>query len=278
MIEVMAVAQGDADAEAVDFVSAYAEVAAEVVAAIPSCDMGARVPACPSWSAYDLLCHLGNVHAWAATIVETGRSAPEQDDRPPSRRSRSVARWYAGKAEDLLQVLRAADPAEPCWTFSAGHHTQAFWPRRQTHETWVHLVDLHQSARRSTEIPACLAADAVAEVLEVFLARMYARGRPATISAPLVLHAEDTGDTWLVSPSIGRPRRGGRPRPGADGPPIVRRLSSPDAAVGGLDTVTASAPALMLLLWKRLSADDGHVHLDGDVERLRAFLASPLTP
>lgn len=251
----------------VDHLSACAAAATAVVKTITSCDMGARVPACPGWSTYDVVVHLGNVHAWAATIVETGEEAPEQNDEPRSRRPRAVARWYAGKAEDLLEVLRAARPADPCWTFSASHRTRGFWPRRQTHETLVHLADLQQACGRVPEIAPDLAADGVDEVLEVFLPRMHARGRRADIGAPVVLHATDTGAAWVVTPAEG-----------SDGAPAVRRVTWDDVAASELDTVAAPASDLMLLLWKRLPLDSAGVDLRGDRERLLAFLGSPLTP
>jgi uncharacterized protein (TIGR03083 family) len=264
-----------AAASAVDFVSAYAAAAAEVVSAIPAADMGARVPACPRWSTYDLVTHLGNVHAWAATIVETGQSTPEQNDRPLTHRPKAVAQWYVGKAEDLLQVLRVARLDDECWTFSAHHHSKAFWPRRQAHETVVHLADLQQVIGSTTDIPPDLAADGVAEVLDVFLPRMHAKGRPARLSAPLELHATDTGDAWLLTPPLRR-----------DDPPIVRRLESP--SLGALevldldghrvDAVRAAASDLMLLLWKRRSPDHRNITLDGDRTRLLHFLRSALTP
>ncbi len=261
----MAVVQRGAAVSAVDFVSAYAAAAAEVVATIPACDMGGRVAACPGWSTYDLVVHLGNTHAWAATIVETGRSAAEQNDRPRWHHPRTVARWYAAKAEDLLQVLRAAAPDEACWTFSADHATKGFWPRRQTHETLVHLADLQHTRSRTSDIPAHLAVDGIAEVLEVFLSRMHARGRPATLDAPLLLHASDTDDRWLLTPRV-------------DGPPAWRHVEPTGHVGAGHDLVTAPAADLMLLLWRRLSPEHPSVTLDGDPDRLAAFLSSPLTP
>jgi uncharacterized protein (TIGR03083 family) len=252
-------------APAVDYVSAYADAAAEVLAAIPSSDMGARVPACPGWSTYDLIVHLGNVHAWAATIVETGARAAEQNDHPASHRARAVARWYAGKAEDLYQVLRDTDGEQTCWTFSAAHHTKAFWPRRQTHETLVHLVDLHQASGGTPEVPAVLAADGIAEVLEVFLPRMHERGRPADLVAPTLIHATDTGDTWLLDPTV-------------EGPPEVCRVDGADLVERGADLLAGPAADLMMMLWKRLPADHPGASLDGDRDRLLAFLRSPLTP
>lgn len=262
----MAVSSPAGPVPAVDFASAFAAAASELVEAIPSCDMGARVPACPGWSTYDLLLHLGNVHAWAATIVETGRAAPEQYDSPGSRRAKNVARWYAGKAEDLFEVLRAAAPDDPCWTFSARHSTKAFWPRRQTHETLVHLIDALQAAGRTTDIALPLAADGVAEVLEVFLPRMHARGRPADLSAPLLLKAADTEDTWLLT------------TPATPGPPLLRRVEPEHLSHSGIDRLVAPAADLMLLLWKRLRPEDADLSLDGDRDRILAFLDSPLTP
>ncbi len=264
----MADAKGHTAATAVDFVSAYAAAAAEVVAAIPSCDMEQGVRACPGWTAYDLISHLGNVHAWAASIVETGRSAPEQNDRPRNRRAKAVARWYAAKADDLLQVLRVARPEDECWTFSALHHTAAFWPRRQTHETLVHLADLQQTSGRTTVIPTSLAADGISEVLDVFIPRMHARGRRATISHPVVLRATDTVETWLVTP----------PLDDGDGVPLAGTVAWDAVADVGLDTVSGTAADLMLLLWKRMDPDDHAVTLDGDRTRLLDFLRSPLTP
>ncbi|HEU4515301.1 MAG TPA: maleylpyruvate isomerase family mycothiol-dependent enzyme [Nocardioidaceae bacterium] len=251
---------------AVDFVSAFATLAAELGTALESCDVGARVPACPRWSTYDLVVHLGNVHAWAATIVETGKSTPSQNDEPRSHRPRDLSEWYVGKAGDLLAVLRDADPHAECWTLSPADRTKGFWQRRQAHETLVHLVDLHQASGSTTDVPARLAADGVAEVLEVFLPRMHARGRHADLTAPLLLSTTDTDDTWLVTP-------GG---PGA--PPESRPVGGSDLVDRGTDLVTATAADLMLLLWKRVSPDQAGVTLDGDRGRLLRFLESPLTP
>lgn len=252
------------DASAIDYLTACAAAASEVVDTIPSCDMDAVVPACPGWTAYDLVRHLGNIHGWAATIVETRRNAAKQDDAPASRRPRTVARWYAAKAEDLLTVLRETSAEAECWTFSARHSQVGFWPRRQTHETLVHLADLRQSMGRTSTIDPALAADGVAEVLEVFLARMHARGRPADLRAPLLLHTTDTRETWLVSPAAG-------------GAPTSRPVADDEDVDDRWDLLTAPAADLMLLLWRRLPSDHASVAIDGDAERVRAFLRSPLT-
>jgi uncharacterized protein (TIGR03083 family) len=247
-------------AEAFDFVEEYAAAAERFAAAVEETDLRSTVPACPDWTGYDVVAHLGNVHAWAATVVETGRSAAPSDDRPASRKSRAARDWYAGKAEDLYQVLRAADPDSPCWNFAYGAGVAGFWPRRQLHETLMHLVDLDQTAGRTTLLSPSIAADGVGEVLTVFLHRMHSRGNPADLHAPLSLVSTDTGHTWLLDP-----------RP--DGLPAVAVRATPAE-----DRLEAPAEVLLRLLWGRASIDDPAVSLHGEVDHLRAFLASRLTP
>jgi uncharacterized protein (TIGR03083 family) len=271
----------------VDFVEEYAAAAGRLASTVAWSDLRAPVVGCPDWTAYDLVVHLGNVHAWAATIVETGRAAAEQNDEPPHARPRSVSEWYVGKAEDLYEVLRTADPAAPCWNFAFGAGPTAFWPRRQLHETNIHLVDLERTLGRATEIAPSVARDGVDEVLRVFLHRMHTRGHAADLSGPVALSATDTGDTWVVAP---QPRSSSTPRLPAQAVgtasesvqalvPSIEHGRSP--AVAG-DRVEAPADVLYRLLWKRLSLDDAEadadVRLVGDEDRVRAFLDSRLVP
>lgn len=267
-----------------DHVELYASAAGRFADAIAETDLKAPVPACPGWTAYDLVCHLGNVHAWAATIVETGRVAPEQFDKPASRRPRSVTEWYVGKAEDLYAVLRSADPDRPCWNFVFRSGTAAFWPRRQVHETTVHLLDL-AAAGGTADVPVDpdVAADGVDEVLTVFLHRMHHRGHPADLRGPICIGCEDVDRAWTVSPRP--PVKGSRagvpvqPRGSAkesappllDGPPVVVDRRHPRA-----DQVTAPASVLYKVLWKR--ADPSGLHVAGNRDRVDAFLGSRLVP
>ncbi len=268
----------------VDFVEEYAAAAERLAVAVAWSDLRAPVPSCPGWSAYDLVVHLGNVHAWAATIVETGQAAAEQNDEPASAKGRAVSAWYVGKAEDLFAVLRSADLDAPCWNFAFGSGTARFWPRRQLHETTIHQVDLDASARRTTELAPAVCRDGVDEVLRVFLHRMHTRGYAARLERPLALTATDTGDTWTVSP---RPRPDPAPLvPAQAGPagtvppptPLVehRRTTAPSPEVE--DRVEAPADVLYRLVWKRLDADAEGVRIVGDDARVRAFLGSRLVP
>jgi uncharacterized protein (TIGR03083 family) len=218
------------------------------------------VASCPGWSTYDLVVHLGNVHGWAATIVETGARAAEQDDAPRSRRPRTAAEWYAAKAEDLCQVLRLVPPDRPCWNFVDGAGLVSFWPRRQLHETTIHRVDLELACGRDPSLAPDVATDGVSEVLGVLVRRMHARGHTARLAEPLALRATDTGSTWVVVPRTG--------------PPLMEQTpATPDVR----DRVEAPADVLYRLLWHR-PVDRSAVRVSGDESRVEAFLASRLAP
>ncbi|MGA9749574.1 MAG: maleylpyruvate isomerase family mycothiol-dependent enzyme [Nocardioides sp.] len=247
-------------ATGLDPLALFAAEADRLAKRIPSLDLAAPVPACATWTAYDLLVHLGNVHAWAATIVETGRAAATHNDEPSSRRARTVADWYAAKAEDLYEVLRTTDPAQPCWNFAFGQGEVGFWRRRQLHEVTVHAYDV-EAAGGAPQVPASdVATDGVDEVLTVMLARMHARGHPVDLVAPLSVVCSDTGRAWALTP-----------RRGADGPPYVADRRQPAS-----DELSGPAAALYLALWKRAPAD--LLTRTGDRARIEAFLASRLVP
>ena len=266
-----------------DFVEQFVAVAERFAVAVASTPMDARVPACPDWTAYDLVCHLGNVHAWAATIVETGRSAPEQNDEPRSHKPKVVSEWYSAKAEDLYEVLRSASPRKQCWNFVFGGDGAEFWQRRQMHETTVHAIDLLACTGRTADVEPVLAADGVDEVLTVFLKRMHDRGYPAVLTAPVCFVATDVDRAWTVSPRavVADPRAGvpAQPRGSStetapaivEGPPRVVERRHP-----GADQVAAPAETLYRVLWGRGERDG--LTLTGDEARINAFLDSRLTP
>jgi uncharacterized protein (TIGR03083 family) len=268
-----------------DFVEEFVAAAERLAVAVAWSDPRAPVPGCPGWTAYDLVVHLGNVHAWAATIVETGESAVEQNDEPRSAKPRVLSEWYAGKAEDLYEVLKVAAPDMPCWNFVFGSGVAGFWQRRQLHETTIHHLDLDLAAgREPTQVDPRIAADGVDEVLTVFLHRMHQRGHPAALDRPLLVSATDSGDEWLVSPP---PRAAsttmvpaqpeGTTAETVPHPPVVVRRSR-HAAEDAVDRLEAPAGTLYRLLWKRLPVDEAGLRLEGDEARVRAFLGSRLVP
>ncbi len=247
-----------------DFIAEFRNAAQQFAAAVAETSPRSPVPGCPDWSTYDVVAHLGNTHAWAATIVETGRAAEKLNDQPDSRRARAMSAWYAAKAEDLYRVLQAADPTADCWNFTGRDLNPRFWSRRQTHETLVHLVDVVQAAGRTAQLPERVCADGVAEVLSVMMPRSYQRGYRVELTAPLCLRTPDGEHSWTLLPH-------------GDRPPAVRP-GPPEGVEPGTDLVEGTAATLLCLLWRRLAPDDPTVSCVGDTDRIGAFFTSPVTP
>jgi len=223
-------------------------------AGLDEADLGALVPACPGWTVADLVAHLGNTHAWATRVAETGEAASPPDDVPDPGAHRD---WYLERADRLVAALAAADPGAPCWNFSGVHPTAGFWTRRQLHEALMHLVDLDQAHGRPSELDAAQCADGVLETIEVFGPRLYGRGVRVDLDGPVELVATDTGDRWALEPVD-------------DGPP---RLHHP--ATAPADRLEGTAQQLWLLLWKRADEEIARI---GYADRLDRFLASRLSP
>lgn len=135
---------------------------------LADCDPAARVPACPEWDAADLLWHLAEVQRFWATTVRRRPAGPEDAPAAPARPAS-----YAGLLEVLDRCSRllqdelgSADAAEPAWSWAA-EQSVGFTFRRQAHEALVHRLDAEQTAGGTGVLDAALAADGVAELLEV---------------------------------------------------------------------------------------------------------------
>lgn len=226
----------------------------------------ARTPVvtCPGWTVLDLTRHLGNVHAWAASVVETGGPTPAMQDDPPSPRPRHLAAWYLAKAEDLYRVLVEAEPTASCWNFATGTGPVAFWVRRTLHETLMHGVDLAETRRLAEHFPAPLAVDGIDEVLTVMRPLMAARGHHPHPTHPLVVRETLGGRTWAVTPPGELPAQARTERPAAD--------------LRDADRLEGPPAVLVKALWKRLRPPHPDLVMVGDEGRVRAFLETRLTP
>lgn len=221
--------------------------AAVLAAAIADPALLARpVASCPGWNLYDLTDHLGGVHRWVVTAIDEGhgRGAP---DAAPHEASALLA-WFADGVADLIAALdRDAD--RPAWSFSRepGHDRLAFWQRRQAHENLIHRWDAESAIGRPGPLDATLAADGIAEVLEVFVPRMRARGLLGPLPDAVRLRATDTAAEWVI---------------GDDPNHVVATISGP-------------AADLLLHLWKRTG--DADLTWSGDGDAGRVTLANAVT-
>lgn len=166
-------------------------------------DFAARVPGCPDWDLAELVRHTGRVHRWVTEIVRT-RATERVDwklldlDLPDD--PAGLPHWLAAGADPLLAELWA-DPATEVWNFTGGGHV-GWWRRRMLQETAVHRADAELALGLDPVIAPDVAADGIAELLDVLLpvtgaaAKVRALDR---VGQSLHLHATDAPGEWTIT-------------------------------------------------------------------------------
>jgi len=233
--------------EPVPYLDVLEAEAASFAELVRGADPATPVAGCPGWSLAALTSHLGGIHRWARHAVLVGHGdQPTGPDDPGQ-----LYRWFLEGAADLVQTLRSAEPAQPCWTLAPPNQV-SFWMRRQAHETTMHRWDAAVCAGADATIERAVALDGIDEVVNMFVPRQVRLGRLPAF--PSVLHLVAEGQRFAVSAGAAR---------------------SPGEPVG---TVQASPEALLLLLWRRITPEDPRVAITGDEPAVRTLLAQDLTP
>jgi uncharacterized protein (TIGR03083 family) len=189
---------------ATDHIAAIATDGAALADAAAS-GMEHAVPSCPDWDLAKLALHVGLVHMWAGECIR--RRAPEGVDRaglPRAPDGPPRIAWLRASTTSLVEALEAADDDDPAGTWRGEPATASFWRRRMAAETAVHRWDAEAALGRPEPIGAQLAADGIAEVVELLL--------PLSVPPPsndlppgtLHLHCTDTTGEWLLSVEDGR--------------------------------------------------------------------------
>jgi uncharacterized protein (TIGR03083 family) len=163
------------------------------------------VPSCPGWDMSKLALHVGLIHMWAGECVR--RRASEGVDRSTLPRAPDGAAriaWLRASTTSLVEALEAADDDDPAGTWRGGPATASFWRRRMAHETAVHRWDAQAALDRPERIDTPLAADGIAEVVEVLLPLFVPQSSEGPALGTLHLHCTDTTGEWLLSVRDGR--------------------------------------------------------------------------
>lgn len=225
----------------------------EVLATTPT---DARVPACPDWTADDLLWHLAEVQWFWGTVIAARPAGPPEDhpERPEGRRA--LLDFFDGASAALVEALTSADPAEAAWSW-ATEQTVGFTLRRQAHEALIHRLDAEQTAGDPTPLPVGLAADGVAELMEVMHGGeppSWARLTPSGLHTTIEL--TDAGERIRVATGL---FQGTEPTSGKsyDGPHLLRVDDGPADVV-----VRGAAGDIDAWLWRRRSQDG--IVIEGD--------------
>jgi uncharacterized protein (TIGR03083 family) len=222
-------------------------------------DVTIPIPTCPEWTLRQLLTHVGRAHRWAAEItarrlteflpfreVPDGRFPDDADER---------GGWLQAGAAKLVSAIREADGAQ-VWTNSGDLLPAGYWARRMAHETLVHCADAQLAAGQPVSIPADLGADGIEEWLELNVSSEAAAALPD--GGSMHVHATDAqpgSAEWLVSRS-------------GDAVTVTHEHGHADVAL------TGPAGRLLLVLVRRLPADDPQVTVHGDASVLAAWLAA----
>ncbi|MGH8945533.1 MAG: maleylpyruvate isomerase family mycothiol-dependent enzyme [Acidimicrobiia bacterium] len=158
----------------------------------------AAVPACPGWSAADLLWHLAEVQHFWGTIVRNRLQDPEQV-KPRERPGPflELLELFRASSRGLLNALGTAEREEDVWTWS-DDHTVGFVLRRQAHEALIHRVDAELVSDEVTPADPDLALDGIDELLRVMLGGMPAWGSFQPDGLVVGVEATDAPGRWTL--------------------------------------------------------------------------------
>ena len=211
--------------------------------------LDARVPSCPDWALGDLVWHLASVQwVWAEVV---GKRALEREPigQPEDRPDEELVPWFDEVSDRLVSALRSTDPTVRVWSWADGQQDVAWVARRQAHEAAVHRWDAQGALGTPEPIASDLAADGMAEFFDWMLTSEDATGFDGVVRVRLT--PTDHGEARTVEVAEGRID------PSAEATPDV--------------TVRGTASDLLLLLWRRVTADS--VAVEGDRAALDRFLA-----
>ena len=221
-------------------------------------DPAAPVPTCPGWTVDDLVSHVAHVYLHKVQTMRRGAFPEAWPPEPTGEKSLALLdRAYA----ELIGEFAVRPDDEPCPTWYEPDQSVGFWVRRMAQETVIHRVDAQLAAGLPlSAIPAELAADGIAEVLEVFLAyatRHWPEDFGDQLRGEAAVLVSAGGARWLVRLAGGAVTVG----PGTAGQAAAQ--------------VSGTSHDILLWLWRRI--DDTAVRVEGDtsaVARLRALLAT----
>jgi uncharacterized protein (TIGR03083 family) len=190
--------------EPTDHVAAIASESARLADAAASA-LDRPIPSCPEWDMAKLVLHVGLVHTWAGECIR--RRTTEGVDRstlPRAPEGAARVAWLGAATAALVDALAVAGDDDPAGAWRDGPVTAAFWRRRMAHETSVHRWDAQAAVGQPEPVDAALAADGIAEAVELLLP--LSAGDPTTERplGTLHLHCTDTPGEWLLSMADGR--------------------------------------------------------------------------
>lgn len=186
-----------------DFLAAIRRDSDRFYAVADSADPERPVPSCPNWNIADLVCHLGEVHWFWGTDVEsraTGPASIEADKPPRPTDYPELVAWGRAQADRMLDLLERTDDDVAVWTWALADddHNVGFIRRHQVQEAAVHRWDIEQATTGSPgPIEAGVAADSIDEMLAITLPWGVRADKP--LAGTVHLHCTDVAGEWFVN-------------------------------------------------------------------------------
>jgi len=182
-------------APVIDYLS-HVERDAARIAAMGRLGMDAAVPSCPGWTVADLIAHTGVVYAHKATIVRDGWI--DEQPAPVEPPDDEILGWFERRAAEMLEILRAADPAAPAATWHGPDQTVGFWHRRMAHESVIHRLDAELAHSAVSPIDAALGADGIDEILVIMMTGAPDWSETKESDAIVAITESGGGRTWRL--------------------------------------------------------------------------------
>ncbi len=185
-----------------DFLDAIRQDSDRFYAAADGADPNGRVPSCPDWTIADLVWHLGEVHWFWGTDVETRATDPEAVEQAKPERPTAypdLVAWGRAQADRMIQILDATPDDTPVWTWALDEsgHTAGFVRRHQVQEAAIHRWDMENAATGQPQpVGAPEASDSIDEVLATTLPWSTSATKP--LPGSVHIHCTDTEGEWFV--------------------------------------------------------------------------------
>lgn len=210
----------------------------------------AAIPWSDSWTVAACAQHVGTILHWVTAVID-GRPTAGFDVRgdvqAPDVGSPDLPDWLEAGAAAVTGRFADLGPDEPCWSWWPDVQTVGFWIRRVALELVVHRWDVELGAGITGDpMPPAIAADAIDELLEVFVGMSRALRQAPGAGETVHVHCTDTDGEWLLRFTDG------------GGSDLTREHAKGDLALRG------PAEGLLLHLWGRGPADQFGVEVLGD--------------
>src|SRR4051794_10147966 len=112
-----------------DYLAAIRRESDGFYASADDADPTRSVPSCPGWTIQDLVWHLGEVHWFWATVIETKATEPgsvEASKPPRPGAYQETVAFGRGQADRMISLLEQNADDTSVWTWSPPHQTVGF--------------------------------------------------------------------------------------------------------------------------------------------------------